>query len=59
MPNKSLTLQEARAKKQLDRFIKDHPSVGDEDAFNDGLASMVSGKPKAKDRTSGEASDED
>lgn len=59
MTKKPITLQEARAKKQLTRFIADHPSAGDEKAFDDILTSMVSGKPKAKGRTSGEGTAED
>lgn len=59
MTKNSINLQEARAKKQLDRFIADHPSGGDEKAFDDILTSMVSGKPKAKGRTSSAGSGED
>ena len=59
MADKKVTLHEARARKQLDRFIEAHPSEGDEDAFDRLVTSMASGKPKAKGQTSGEASGED
>jgi len=31
---KYLSLEEAREKKKLDRFIKEHPSKGDEKVFD-------------------------
>ncbi len=31
---KHISLEEARQEKKLDRFFKEHPSTGDEDAFD-------------------------
>lgn len=53
---KYLSLDEARKKRGgLDRFAKEHPSEGDEREFDDALKAMVSGKPRAKGRTSSAA----
>ncbi len=59
---KYLSLEEARKKKGgLARFAKEHPSEGDESVFDRVLRLMTGGgeKPKAKDRTLGEAGSED
>lgn len=59
MPNyKAGSIDDARRQKRLEQFAEQHPSKGDEPAFDALLTSMASGKPKAKDRTSGEASGE-
>ena len=44
---KYLSLEEARIKKKLDRFCKEHPSEGDEKAFDDLLGRMAKSSPKA------------
>ena len=49
---KYLSLEEARKKGQLDRFCKEHPSEGDEKAFDELLDAMVSGKPSRERQTS-------
>lgn len=57
---KYLSLEEARQMKDgLERFAKEHPSEGDEAAFDRLLEAMAEGKPAAEDRTSGEAASED
>lgn len=48
---KYLNLSEARKKKILDRFIKDHPSTGDEDEF-DRLLDAMARTPESVDQTS-------
>ena len=56
---KYLSLEEARKKKGgLLRFVKEHPSMGNESQFDAIMRVMVSGTPPAKDQTSGEAPDE-
>lgn len=45
---KYLSLEEARKKKLLERFAKEHPSTGDERAFDAMLGNMAAGKPTAK-----------
>ena len=45
---KYLSLEEARKAKQLDRFAKEHPSSGDEAAFNDCLSRMARDEPTPK-----------
>ena len=45
---KHLSLHEARKSGQLDRYVKEHPTVGDREAFEKLLKAMASGKkPKA------------
>lgn len=48
---KHISLKEARKEKKLDRFFKEHPSTGDEDAFDGILNAMVRKKP-SDDETS-------
>ena len=48
---KYLNLSEAQKKKLLGRFIKDHPSTGDEDEF-DRLLDAMARKPESTDQTS-------
>lgn len=38
---KHLSLEEARKADQLDQFAKEHPSTGDENAFNEMLNRMA------------------
>ncbi len=40
---KYLSLEEARKMKRLDRFAKEHPSVGDEEFFDRLLDAMAMG----------------
>lgn len=40
---KYLSLEEARKKKQLERFAKEHPSKGDEQQFDRLLDAMAKG----------------
>ena len=47
---KYLSLPEARKKKLLDRFAKQHPSTGDEDEF-DRLLDAMARKPESNDQT--------
>lgn len=56
---KYLSLEEARRAKKLKRFAREHPSTGDEDAFDRLFDAMASGKPAADDRTSDGESSED
>ncbi len=49
---KYLSLEEARKQKRLDRFCKEHPSEGDEKAFDELLDAMASGKPSRERQTS-------
>ncbi len=44
---KYLCLEEARKQKRLDRFCDEHPSEGDEKAFDELLDSMASGNARA------------
>ena len=54
---KHLSLHEARKTGQLDRFAKEHPAVGDKDAFDSVLKAMASGKkPKASGKAKRAAS---
>lgn len=55
---KYLSLEEARKQGKLKRFAKEHPSEGNETAF-DKLFSAMTGTPEAEDRTSDEAASED
>ena len=48
---KYLSLSEAQKKKLLTRFIKEHPSTGDEDEF-DRLFDAMARKPESEDQTS-------
>lgn len=48
---KYLSLEEARKKKTLDRFAKEHPSEGDKGAFDRALDAMVK-KKSSDDETS-------
>lgn len=45
---KYLSLEEARKQGKLDRFIKEHPSKGDEKAFDKLLDRMAKNKPAKK-----------
>jgi hypothetical protein len=47
---KYLSLPEARIRKLLDRFVKNHPSTGDEDRF-DHLLDAMARKPESDDQT--------
>ena len=49
--NLNLNLSEARKEGQLDRFMKEHPSIGDEGEFDRMLREMAK-KPKSRDQTS-------
>lgn len=44
-----LSLEEARKKKQLDRFSKENPSKGDEKKFDALLGAMTKPKSSTKD----------
>lgn len=48
---KYLNLSEAQKKELLDRFIKEHPSSGDEEGF-DRLLDAMARKPESADQTS-------
>jgi hypothetical protein len=48
---KYLSLPEARKKKQLERFSKEHPSEGDSDEL-DRIIGAFSKTPESADRTS-------
>lgn len=43
---KYLSLEEARKQDKLKRFIKEHPSKGDEKTFDNLLVRMAKGKKK-------------
>ena len=45
---KYTSLEEAKDQKKLKRFIKEHPSKGDEKAFDGLLGRMTKGKPTKK-----------
>lgn len=45
---KYLSLEEARKKGKLDRFIKEHPSTGNEKRFDTLLDRMAKNKPTKK-----------
>jgi len=45
---KYLSLEEARKQGKLDRFIKEHPSKGNERAFDGLLDRMAKNKPTKK-----------
>jgi hypothetical protein len=44
---KYLSLEEARKKRQLERYAKEHPSEGNEKAFDELLGNMSKSSPKA------------
>ena len=48
---KYLSLEEAREKEKLERFMKEHPSKGDEKVFDDLLDRMSKNSP-VDDQTS-------
>jgi hypothetical protein len=56
---KYISLEEARKKKQIDRFIKEHPSEGSMDKLLEGIKRIATNKPLRKPskggRTSGKA----
>jgi hypothetical protein len=58
---KYLSLPEARKKKQLDRFAKEHPSEGDADQLESLIGRMSKSdearKPESDDQTSTEPED--
>lgn len=45
---KYLSLEEARKLGQLDRFCKEHPSVGDEDRWDRLFLAMAHGEPPTR-----------
>lgn len=47
---KYISLEEARKQDKLKRFIKEHPSKGDEKEFDSLLGRMVKGKAKKVDK---------
>jgi hypothetical protein len=53
---KYLSLPEARKKKQLDRFAKEHPSIGDADQLEE-LIGKMSKTPESDDQASTEPED--
>jgi hypothetical protein len=55
---KYLSLRAAREKKQLDRFVKEHPSEGDANKLDSILGAMAK-KPDLNDQTSQSDSSED
>lgn len=59
LQDKELSLEEARKLGQMGEFVRDHPSIGDEDVFDALLGAMASGKPAPVDQTSDEAASED
>ena len=56
---KYLSLEEARKAGLLDRYAKEHPSEGDEAAFNRLLDATALGKPSKDTQTSVRADRED
>ena len=53
---KHISLEEAQKEKKLDRFCKEHPSTGDEDAF-DSLFHAMAKKKTEDDETSTQDND--
>lgn len=51
---KHLSLEEARKADQLDQFAKEHPSTGDEVAFDEMLNRMVCASGSSASRTEAE-----
>lgn len=49
---KYLNISEARKNNKLNRFIKEHPSTGNEDEF-DSLLDAMARKPESEGQTSG------
>lgn len=47
---KYLSLEEARKQGKMKRFIKEHPSKGDEKEFDGLLSRMTKDKPKKADK---------
>lgn len=47
---KYISLEEAREKDKLKRFIKEHPSKTKKKDFEDLLGAMCEGKPKKKEK---------
>jgi hypothetical protein len=45
MPNKPLDLEEARKRGEIERFSKENPSSGVEEAFDELLEKMAGGEP--------------
>jgi len=56
---KYLSLEEARKAGLLERYAKEHPSEGDEAAFDHLLDAMASGKPATEVQTSTRGASED
>lgn len=56
---KYLSMEEARKAKQLNRFAKEHPSVGDAEKFDRLFRAMAGGKPPAEVQTSKPVASED
>lgn len=54
-----LSLEEARKMGLLERFAKEHPTEGEEGAFDRLMASMASGKPVSEVQTSTPETSED
>ena len=55
---KHLSLKEARQKKKLEQFAKEHPSQADKERF-DALLNAMSKSPKAGPKTSGSEPSDD
>jgi hypothetical protein len=49
---KYISLQEARKQKKIDRFIKEHPSTGDKNQFDETLNNMAFKKKPKDEKTS-------
>ena len=56
---KYLSLEEARRMGRLDRFCKEHPSVGDRDRFERLMDAMAHGGPPTPRRRKPKNSEED
>lgn len=54
-----LSLEEARKADQLEQFAKEHPSVGNEAAFDRLMNGMAAGTPPSKSGTSDRGASED
>jgi hypothetical protein len=54
---KHTSLEEAQKEKKLDRFCKEHPSTGDEDAFDSLFNAMATKKKPADAETSTQDND--
>lgn len=53
---KHISLEEAQKEKKLDRFVKAHPSKGDEQAF-DAILNAMTRKKSSDDQTSDQDND--